>query len=151
MNEIRKGQTSVESLTIFMIIILIGAVVIFGINQRNLNVQLAGESLQATEQAERLASAIDDAVVAGNGFERNVTIRHNLGPISIDEFAVVPNARNVRVSWTDSDENSVSVAEPIITSDINSTYTLTNQKYIITHSLIGIENIGGTIQIEGLE
>lgn len=139
----RKGQVSIETLIIVGAILGIVIALFFAIHQRNIRNQQTRDLLEAQAEADKTASIINNAVIVGDGYRRNTTVKQSIGGATITEYLV--NRGNtsgvVAIHWTGIEDAAYRVTAPLLSTDVNAAnITGTNR--------ITVKNVNGTVQIE---
>jgi hypothetical protein len=135
----RKGQVGVEALIVIGLIISIMTVVFFGLHQRNVENERIRDILTAQEQVDRLAGVINQGAVSGSGFQKNTTLKQNIGGFNISSFKVRNTSRVVAVQWTGIGDRKYRVTSSLLTSKVNS--------HELDATRITVKNVNGTIEI----
>lgn len=135
-----KGQVGVETLVVLGVLVFLSTIVLFSLNERNVNVEGARQHLSAERETGKVASAINDAALSGEGFRTNVTVSVRAGGREATYLKVLPLGRRVEMKWQGPRNDTRVASSNIITSGVSSASLSTG--------LVSVNNTGDKVEVK---
>jgi len=150
MDRLKRGQAAFEFISYFSLFLLVFVIALAYMSNEEIKEIRMREDFLAKEVAYQLASEVDFAVQAGDGYSRFTQIPVRAG--TIDYKAYVKNGF-IELNWTRGNNAFFAIA-PLSTSDVSSTTLLLtptpDNAYFINASkgFLRINNTGGRIYVD---
>lgn len=136
----RKGQIGIEVLAMMGLVLAISTIILFGINERNINVETARQQLAAQKEVEKVANAINSAAIGGEGFETNLTVSKKAGTADADVFNVRGKGRKVEMRWQSPRNETLVTSVRLLTAKVKDADLKTAR--------INVNNTGDNIEVK---
>lgn len=135
-----RGQSGIEIMVMIGVVLVLSSIILFALNERNLNVEKARQLLAGQREVEKLASAINSAAIGGKNFEVNVTVSNRTGVVVADSFVVSGKARKVEMRWQGPRNETLVVSARLLTSKVKDANVRT--------ALVSVNNTGDNIEVK---
>lgn len=141
----KKSQMTADLIIVSSLILIIFLTLFSIIDYRNTEIGASRRYLEAKDEAEKVAFAINEIYISGFGTSKSINV-NNLTKDNFDLFiTVLPKSRLVLVEW---DEHFYT--SPILTSRVigNISGEIENMNISLKQGNLRLQNVRGEIQIE---
>ncbi|QQG39288.1 MAG: hypothetical protein HYS81_02775 [Candidatus Aenigmatarchaeota archaeon] len=135
-----KAQTGIEFMVVAGIVLVLASIILFSLNERNLNVEKARQQFAAQREVEKVSGAIDAAAIGGKGFQTNITVAARAGVQNATTFKVLGKYRKVEMTWPGPRNETLIISARLITAKVKDADLRT--------ALVNVNNTGDNIEVK---